>query len=183
MSEGSAGLWVTDTVAFTHLARAGHLDLLERLAPDGVVLVPLQVNDEIEAGRAAYPSIPAIETLSWVRLVVPSDVEDWTMLEVKAQLGGDRRQNLGESAVIAVVEHRGGVAILDDAAARAEADFRGVRHLSTLWIIVEGYRTVLGHDRAATEQVIDDLIATGMRLPVASGSSLFAWAWEQGLLP
>jgi hypothetical protein len=33
------------------------------------------------------------------------------------------------------------------------------------------------------ERVVDDLIATEMRLPVASGADLFAWAYSAGVLP
>jgi hypothetical protein len=38
-------------------------------------------------------------------------------------------------------------------------------------------------DRATTEAVVDDLIGTGMRLPLSSGAGLFEWAYETGLLP
>jgi hypothetical protein len=30
---------------------------------------------------------------------------------------------------------------------------------------------------------VDDLIGTGMRLPFGTGSGLFAWAYEAGILP
>ena len=42
--------WVIDTSTFTHLSRAGHVQIVRELAPDGVVLVPSDVNDEIERG-------------------------------------------------------------------------------------------------------------------------------------
>lgn len=183
MSECPPGTWVTDTVAFTHLARAGHLDLLEKLAPEGVVVVPSDVSDEIEEGRDRYPSIPSITSLEWVTLVVPDHDEEWTLLDVKAQLGGGPKKNIGESAVIAVAKHRGGVAILDDAGGRHEAAFRNVQQIGTLWIVIEAYKTLLHEDRPQAERIVDDLLATDMRLPVSSGANLFAWAYEQGLLP
>ena len=34
-----------------------------------------------------------------------------------------------------------------------------------------------------TARVVDDLLATGMFLPLTSGKSLLTWAYEQGLLP
>lgn len=39
------------------------------------------------------------------------------------------------------------------------------------------------YDRVRAAQVVDDLIATDMYLPIDSGESLFSWAYEDGLLP
>jgi hypothetical protein len=50
------------------------------------------------------------------------------------------------------------------------------------WLKIRSFRTrVL--DRATVEAIVDDLIATGMRLPVSTGGNLFAWAYEGGILP
>jgi hypothetical protein len=38
-------------------------------------------------------------------------------------------------------------------------------------------------DRATVEAIVDDLVGTGMHLPLGSGAGLFAWAYEEGLLP
>jgi hypothetical protein len=38
-------------------------------------------------------------------------------------------------------------------------------------------------DRATVEAIVDDLIVTGMRLPVSTGAALFAWAYGAGILP
>lgn len=105
------------------------------------------------------------------------------MLEVKAHLGGTGSKNLGESAVIAIAQHRDGVAILDDGAARSEATSRSLEHIGTLWIVVEAYRSILHGDRDSAARIVDDLLATDMRLPVNSGNELFTWAYENGHLP
>lgn len=175
--------WVIDTSTYTHLSRAGHSDIIQELAPRGVVLVPTAVNTEIEAGRARHGGIPAVADASWAELVVLDDAEDWTSLVVKAQLGGGPYEHLGECAVIACAHHRGLVAVLDEREAIAQADVLGVHSVDTLWIVVEAYKTVLGRDRDRAAQIVDDLLGTGMYLPVASGGSLFAWAYEEGLLP
>jgi hypothetical protein len=48
--------------------------------------------------------------------------------------------------------------------------------------LIRSFRTrVL--DRATVEVIVDDLIATGMRLPISTGAALFAWAYEAGILP
>lgn len=175
--------WVVDTSTYTHLSRAGHGGLLGQLAPGGVVLVPAEVNAEIESGRSGYGGIPAIADTTWAELALLDDEENLTMLQVKAQLGGDPTEHLGERAVIACAYHREFVAVLDERAAIAQADDLGVRSVDTLWIVVEAYKTIFGRDRDRAAKVVDDLLATGMYLPISSGESLFAWAYEQGILP
>lgn len=48
---------------------------------------------------------------------------------------------------------------------------------------MEAYVTTLGYDQPRAAKVVDDLLATGMYLPIDSGESLFAWAYQEGLLP
>jgi predicted nucleic acid-binding protein len=67
--------WVTDTSVYTHLSRAGHLQVLERLAPGGVVVVPDDVNTEIEAGRALYVGIADPTSTSWVQVAVLTETK------------------------------------------------------------------------------------------------------------
>jgi predicted nucleic acid-binding protein len=175
--------WVIDTSTFTHLSRAGHVQIVRELAPDGVVLVPSDVNDEIERGRLEYPGIPAIGTLDWVQLVVPTEDEVWTQLDIKAQMGGRPIDHLGECAVIACARHRGMTAILDDRAAIAQADRLSVASHDTLWIVVEAYKALFARDRRKAAEVVDDLLRTGMWLPIESGESLIGWAYTECLLP
>ena len=49
--------------------------------------------------------------------------------------------------------------------------------------MIEAYKTIFDLDRGRAVQVVDDLLRTGMYLPVSSGESVFSWAFEQGLLP
>ncbi|KLO63189.1 hypothetical protein AA983_07650 [Dermacoccus sp. PE3] len=175
--------WVIDTSAYTHLCRAGHSDLLEELAPGGVILVPTDVNTEIENGRTGYSDIHAVAAVAWAELAVLTEDEEWTKLLVKADLGGGPYEHLGECAVIACAQHRSLIAVLDEREAVAQADAREVQSIDTLWIVVEAYKTVLGRDRSLVSKIVDDLLATGMYLPIESGESLFTWAYEQELLP
>lgn len=175
--------WVIDTSTYTHLCRAGHSDLLERLAPGGVVLVPTDVNVEIENGRAGYSDIYAVAAVSWAKLAVLTDEEEWTKLLVKADLGGGPLEHLGECAVIACAHNRGFIAVLDEREAIAQADARGVLTVDTLWIVIEAFKTILNGDRQVASQIVDDLLSTGMHLPIQSGEGLFTWAYVAGLLP
>lgn len=175
--------WVTDTSVYTHLSRAGHLEILERLAPGGVVVVPDDVTAEIEAGRTLYAGIASPASTSWVKTTILTEDEVTTQIMVKAALGGGPTQHLGECAVIACAKHRGYTALLDERSAIAQADLRGVESRDTLWLVVEAYMTLFALDRGRASRVVDDLIGTDMYLPIDSGESLFAWAYEEGLLP
>lgn len=75
------------------------------------------------------------------------------------------------------------VAIMDERAAIEQADRFGVITHDTLWIVIEAYREIFQKDRASAAKVVDDLLVTGMYLPVDSGESLLSWAYEQELLP
>lgn len=175
--------WVTDTSVYTHLTRAGHADLLQHLAPGGVILVPSDVVAEIREGRARYAGIPDVDAAPWAQSTVLTEEEVGTQLLVKAAMGGAPNKHLGECAVIACAAHRALTALLDDRHAIAQADLRGVPSHDTLWLVVEAYATMFAYDRKRAVQVVDDLLATDMYLPIDSGESLFAWAYEEGLLP
>lgn len=175
--------WVVDTSVYTHLCRGGHGEILARLAPGGVILIPSDVDTEIQAGQQGHAGIPSLATTPWAQLTVLTEEEAWTQLEIKAAMGGGQTQHLGECAVIACAQHRKLIALLDDRAAIAQADLRGVQSRDTLWLVIEAYATFFEFDRARAVQVIDDLLTTEMYLPIDSGESLFTWAYEEGLLP
>lgn len=171
-----------DTSAYTHMCRAGHAAIIRNLAPD-IVLIPTDVNAEIERGREQYPSIPAVHEADWAAITVLTEAEVLTQAQVKAQMSGKPTEHLGECAVIACAYHRDKVAIIDERAALAQADRLGVISYDTLWIVIEAYKRLYRRDRKATAQVVDDLLGTGMRLPFSSGESVLVWAYENGLLP
>ncbi|MDN5794318.1 MAG: hypothetical protein L0H79_01035 [Intrasporangium sp.] len=168
---------------YTHLGRAGHTDILRDLAPGGVILVPDDVDREIQRGQMRYPGIVSVADTSWTHLIVLTEDEVGTQLLVKAAMGGGPDEHLGEAAVIACARYRDLTALLDDRHAIAQADLRGVPSHDTLWLVVEAYATRFGYDRDRAARVVDDLLATDMYLPIDSGQSLFAWAYEAGLLP
>lgn len=173
-----------DTSTYTHLCRAGHGWIIEALAPGGVILIPDEVNTEIEVGRTFYPRIPAIAGLAWAETTVLTDEETFTLLMLKAERGGtDPAKDLGECAVIACAQHRGHIAVIDERAAVAQARERGIPVIDTLWIVIEAYKSLFDRDTHRAAEVINDLIDTGMRLPITSGESLMVWAYEEGLLP
>ena len=172
-----------DTSAFTHIARAEHLDILELLAPTGVLLVPDSVGFEVNAGRNGYQGIPDIKDLDWVKLAVLLEPEADTQMEAKANLATAGTSDLGECAVIAVAKHRGMLAVLDDGDGRTEAAAHKIPVRMTLWVVLQAHLHLPGYDREKTVKVVDDLLATGMYLGINSGESFFAQTYEEGWQP
>lgn len=76
----------------------------------------------------------------------------------------------------------GGIAIIDEDAATSIGDRAGIPVQGSMWLVIRGIKDKI-LDRAPAERIVDDLISTGMWLPVASGAALFAWAYGAGLLP
>ena len=172
-----------DTSTYTHLCRAGYACVIERLAPGGVVLIPHEVGVEIENARDDYTGIPSVASACWAKLAILTDDENLTAMQVKSALGGGLRQHLGESAVIACARHRRLIAVLDDRAAVEQAERLGVESVDTLWIVVQAYKFIYARDRDKVIALVDCLIATEMYLPFRSGTELFDWAYNEGILP
>ncbi|MFI2233235.1 hypothetical protein [Nocardia testacea] len=174
-----------DTSTFTHFCRAGHQDVLRRLAPQGLILIPDTVQSEVEDGRDNGYDIPSIAELPWVEVGVLTFEEAYTQLDIKVDMpsmkGDGPRKNLGECAVLACAVHRQMVAVIDDGDARSQARQRGVRFVTSMWIIAEAYKTLGDIDSGAAERIYESLLATDMRLPAVE--SFVQWAYEVGLLP
>jgi predicted nucleic acid-binding protein len=172
-----------DTSTYTHLCRAGYEFIIQNLAPHGVVLIPAEVNVEIENARERHPGIPSVSAVDWAAHTSMTDEEEWTALWVKAALGGGRFQHLGESAVIACAHHRSLIAVLDERAAIAQADRLKVTWIDTMGVVAKAYKSLFSRDRTQTVALVDALLATEMYLPFQNGDSFFAWALEEGILP
>lgn len=174
-----------DTSTFTHFCRAGHQDILRRLAPQGLILIPDTVYSEVLDGRDRDYDIPDVGDLEWVEVGVLTEQEQDTQLDIKvympSQVGESARKHLGECAVLACAIHRQMVAVIDDGGGRGQAVSRGVRHVNSMWIIAQARKTLADVDSEAAEQIYADLVATGMRLPQVD--SFIRWAYGVGLLP
>lgn len=156
--------WVLNASPIIALAKAGHLQLLERLTP--TLLVPAAVAEEILAGPESDPAHQRIGA-GWGMRVTPSGIPS-VLLEWG--LGA------GETAVVAVaLERPGSTAVLDDASARACARSLGVRVIGTLAVVLRAKRRGL---IAAAQPVIDALRAAGFYLDEQIVRSALAAAGE-----
>lgn len=162
-----------DTSTFTHFFRAGYGVALGAVAPGGIVLVPREVESEIDRARERHSGVPRLGEVTWVERVFMTDDEQWTALQVKAALGGGPAVHLGESAVIACAHHRGLIAVLDERAAVTQAEIHGVGCIDTMRIVALIHDRIFGRDQSRTVELVDALLDTDMWLPVDSGAAIF----------
>lgn len=132
------------------LAKAGHLDVLERSAPS--IFVPDAVRAEILAGPPGDPARAAMSQ-SWGRPFsvprVPAEVLEWGL-------------GAGETDVIAAaLLLPASIVVLDDAQARSCARTLGLPMIGTLGIVLRAKRRGL---LPAAAPLIHDLLAAGMRI-------------------
>jgi hypothetical protein len=134
-------------------------------------------------GVAAYPALGIVASQAWLKAVELGELKELVAFATyKGELGGGPERNNGEAAVLAWVSVHGGIAIIDENAATGIGDAAGIMVHGSLWLVIRGFKSKV-LDRATAEGIVDDLIGTGMRLPVTDGAALFAYAYEAGLLP
>jgi hypothetical protein len=157
-------------------------ELQMAVAGDKPVLLA-EVAAELAQGIPGYPSLGSAAAGGWLKQVQLEELPELAAFaRYKGELGGGPKRNNGEAAVLAWVSVNGGIAIIDEVAARAMGDRDHLQVHGSLWLLIRSFKTRV-HDRATVEATVDDLIGTGMRLPVDSGAALFAWAYAAGILP
>jgi predicted nucleic acid-binding protein len=174
---------VFDTTALSHFARADRVDELQIAVADDEPVLLAEVAAELARGVPGYPSLGSAATGGWLKQVELQELPELAAFaRYKGELGGGPERNNGEAAVLAWVTVNDGIAIIDEVVARTIGNRERLQVHGSLWLLIRSFKTrVL--DRATVEAIVDDLIATGMRLPVSTGEALFAWAYEAGILP
>lgn len=165
---------VFDTTALSHFARAGRIDELQiTVAADEPVLLA-EVAAELARGIPGYPSLGNAAAGGWLNQAELQELPELAAFaRYKGELGGGPERNNGEAAVLAWVTVNGGIAIIDEVVARSIGNRERLQVHGSLWLLIRSFKArVL--DRATLEAIVDDLIGTGMRLPVTTGEALFA---------
>lgn len=173
---------VFDNTPLSHFARAGRLDVLEKLAAPYRCVTPAEVTAEIHDGMTEHPALASVLAAAWIEVVELVEVDEVVAFaRYKAELGGGTQKNNGEAAVLAWTLVHGGVAVIDERAATRIALRDGIAVHGTLWLVANGLRSEI-LDRHTAERIVDELAATDMVLPV-DGAGFVTWAYQEGLLP
>lgn len=173
---------VFDNTPLSHFARAGRLDVLEKLVAPYRCVTPAEVTNEIHTGLPEHPSLARVLSAHWIDVVELVEVNEVVAFaRYKAELGGGPNKNNGEAAVLAWTSVHGGIAIIDERAGSRIAQRDDIAVHGTLWLVANGLRTER-LARTHAERIVDELIATDMALPV-DGAGFITWAYEEDLLP
>jgi predicted nucleic acid-binding protein len=157
-------------------------ELRMAVADDEPVLLA-EVATELARGVPGYPALGSAAAEGWLKHAELEELPELAAFaRYKGELGGGPERNNGEAAVLAWVSVNGGVAIIDEVAARAMGTRERLQVHGSLWLLIRSFKSRT-HDRATVEAILDDLVGTGMRLPVDNGADLFAWAYGAGILP
>jgi predicted nucleic acid-binding protein len=174
---------VFDTTALSHFTRAERLDELRVAAGEDEPTLLAEVAAELERGILAYPALGRVAASGWLKIVELQELPEVAAFAgFKAELGGGTDRNNGEAAVLAWVSVNGGTAIIDEEVGRRIGRRSNLRVHGSLWLLIRAFKAGI-LDRATTEGIVDDLVGTGMRLPVTGGEHLFEWAFTTGVLP
>lgn len=174
---------VFDTTALSHFAHAGRMNELQAAVAGDEPVLLAEVAAELVRGIPDHPLLGTAAAGAWLKQVELEELPELVAFaRFKGELGGGPDRNNGEAAVLAWVSVNGGIAIIDEVVARAIGGREGLQVHGSLWLLIRSFKDGV-FDRAMVEGIVDDLIATGMRLPVATGPTLFAWAYEAGILP
>ena len=144
-----AEVWVVNSSPLIVLAKVGQLELLK--AADRQLVIPEAVRDEVLRGPPDDPARQAIQ--SGFDAGSGSGIPDPMVLEWG--LGS------GETAVLSDAKQCGGVAVVDDRAARVAAKVMGIRIIGTLGVVLRAHRQ--GRIQSAVA-VIRALRDAGLRL-------------------
>lgn len=169
---------IFDSSVLSCFARAGLLDLLDRLTAHHRRLVPRAVVDELDGGKHLYPQLADVSGAAWLeRVPVDSLAELRAFARYTARFGAER--DFGEASVLAYAEVHNAVALIDDQIAVQVGRERNVDVRRSLALLIGGVRrNILTEAEAGA--AIDKLIAGGARFP-CTGADFVEWARREGM--
>ena len=171
-----------DTSVLSTFARAGRLELLERLTGGRRRVVTRAVLGELERGRGKHPALADALSLRWLETASIEDLDDLIVFNQYVRVLGVDSKNIGESSILAWAERIAGVALVDDDAAVTAGRARRVPVRRSLGLVHHGVHS--GElDRAQARALVDDLIQLGGSWFTCDGAGFEAWAEARGLLP
>lgn len=170
---------VFDTSVLSCFARAGLLEVLERITSGHVRIAPRAVIEELEDGASEFPLLRSVQEQTWLTTVrVDSLQELHAFARYAVRFGADR--NIGEASVLAYAEVHHATAVVDDQTAVQVGRERGVSVKRTLALIGGAVvKSLLTESEAVA--LVDPLIQGGARFP-CSGTDYLEWAKHHGLL-
>ena len=171
---------VFDTGPLSHFASEGWLGVLKAVVGERAALIPDVVVAEIMVGAQRDARLQAVLDAEWIERRELRSNAEIVMFARYASLLVKGERNRGEAGVLALASTVGGIAVVDDRAARKAAETYGVAYCPTLRLLCDGIRQGL-LTVSLVGALADDLIASEYHLPFGPGG-FEAWAKDQGQL-
>ncbi|MFF0867827.1 DUF3368 domain-containing protein [Nonomuraea sp. NPDC003560] len=175
---GPEPVLVFDAMCLNHFARAERLDVLRDLLAGTACLTTHVVREEIRAGMEEHPLLRTVLDADWLGLARLDSLEELRCFMKWAQRIGSAERNLGEASVFSAAELARGIAVTDDREAVTVGRAHGLDVHGTLWLLARATQDGKLNEVAAGN-LVDALIATGMRLP-CSGSTFGSYIRRNG---
>jgi predicted nucleic acid-binding protein len=180
VSAASVDLLIFDTGPLSHFARENWLGVLKAVVGSRTAVIPDVVVAELHVGAARDGRIKAVLDAGWIEHRELLDEHELSAYESFAELLVHKERNRGEAGVLALAMTTGGVAVVDDGAARRAARKQGVTCKPTLSLLCDAVRDGL-LTVSLVSALADDLLAGVYRLPFGPGG-FEKWATEHGQL-
>jgi predicted nucleic acid-binding protein len=171
---------VFDTGPLSHFAQQGWLGVLKAVVAPRLAVIPDMVAEELRVGALHDYRIQMVLDAGWIERRVLQSPEEISAFATFAERLVRQDRNWGEAAVLALAATSGGVAVLDDGAARQAAKSHGIALRPTLALVCEAIRSELLTVRVASA-LADDLLASSYRLPMGPGG-FEKWATDNNLI-
>ena len=173
-----------DSSVLSAFARAGRLDMLERLTAGRRRVVTEAILGELDRGCADHPALADVRALLWLEVVTTGSPSELVVFNEYIRILGSAGRNVGEASLLAWAEVTPGAAVAmdDDDAVSAARRRKQVVVFRTLSLLCNGlHGRLLTVD--AARMLVDELVtAGGARFP-CDGSTFVQWAERNGLLP
>jgi predicted nucleic acid-binding protein len=170
-----------DSSVLSAFARAGRLDVLDRLTAGRRRVVTEAILAEIDRGRAEHPPLVEIRALPWLEIVRPDSPSELVVANEYIRILGVQDRNLGEASILAWAEATSSMVVMDDDDAVRAARRRNVVVIRTLTLLCNGlHRKLLTIEHACA--LVDELVSDGGARFPCDGDSFVQWAERNGLL-
>jgi uncharacterized protein len=162
---------VSNSTALMHLAAMGRLDLMRESFAE--IHIPEEVYQEVVVKGTGRPGATEVQSAGWIKRGAVTNTLAFSILH--ATLGA------GEAAcIVLAVEIGADLVILDDRAARLQAQAQGLIVTGTVGILLAAD----AQGRLDFKEALDDLLATGFRLhPFEYQRVIDLWKAKKGPAP
>jgi len=151
---------ILNATPFIYLGKKRRMGILRSVF--GEVVIPIEVEREVTRFKENPEAVQLREAVQrgWIKVRCPSEKEKIRIARLFSEI------DEGEAAVIAVALqiHEGASVIIDDAEARAAAEYFGLKVHGTLYVILEAYKHRIFKSKREVIDMVNNMLRKGFYL-------------------